>query len=151
MIVQREAVFEALFQQLSTANNFLTKERGFRHWDDVEPGECPALFLVEGDEEWPERDWHRPAILSWEAAAVIYLCGSGGVGPDLQLASQLNSYIDTVQSALGPIVPFRQQQTLGVDGVAMTRIEGKIVKNPGYQTGKAIAVIPIRIHVAERY
>jgi hypothetical protein len=149
-VVSRESIFDSLFDRVKASANFRTAARGFRHWDDVPAGERPALFLVEGDEEWPDRDWHKPAVLAFEAAVLIY-AATGATPPDPQLATILNNLVDSVQASLAPPTPFRQPQTLGIDGVVMARIQGKIIKNPGYADGNAVAVIPIKITVAERY
>ena len=44
-MVNREKIYDALFEKLKQVEGIVTLSRRLRHWDEVEAYEQPALFL----------------------------------------------------------------------------------------------------------
>lgn len=146
----REAVAEGLMVLFNSAFPFFKViERGYRPPERVAPPEQPYLGLVEGDESYPGSPvLNRPRFIDMEFMAVIY-CTSGVTPPDPALAKQLNGLIDILEIAIAYPDRFRIPQNLGIPGVLGTRVQGTIIKDPGYLNGKAKALIPIYVRVSE--
>lgn len=59
--IDREAIYEALFQAVTGCPGLVTVGRRLRHWSDVTPAEQPALFLVQR-RELPNTIPGRPTL-----------------------------------------------------------------------------------------
>lgn len=144
----REAIFAALFAKLSAVPGVVTASRELRHWNDVSPGEQPALFLAQGDQAAavPGRPaggatWVGPTQWTLAAEVTLYVhkdtCGAP------ILATAFNTLLDAVEAALAPD-PGQMEQTLG-GLVVSCRVAGVIETDGGVLGGQAVAVIPLEL------
>ncbi len=141
--MQREAIFAALFDRLKGAAPWKTADRHRQHWSQVP--DQPALFVIEGDEETPEGQFNRPRLI--KIGAEIWIYSQHPNPPSVSL--ELNDLIDAVRLALLPAEPFRQPQTLGLEGVVHCGIEGRALIYPGDLGSQGFAMIPVVVRVAE--
>jgi hypothetical protein len=123
---------------------FQTTGRRLKFWEEVTAQ--PAMFLVDGDEEWPQRPPTKPAIITLEAEIWVY--SNAGQDPDTVPSVALNTMIEAIDAQLQP-GRFSLPQTLGVLEVVWVGIEGRILKTPGHIGGQAIAVIPVKLVFAQ--
>lgn len=128
----------------SLTQGFQTIGRRLKFWSDVK--EQPAMFLVDGDEEWPHHAPNKPALFSLEAE--IWLYSNAGENPDVVPAIALNTMIEAIDAQLQPS-RFSLPQDLGVVEVLWVGIEGRITKSPGHIGGQAIATVPVKIVIAQ--
>lgn len=128
---------------------FRTTGRRLKHWTEV--AAQPALFIDDGDEEWPERPGGIPATPLLDAEIWVY--SDAGKNPDSVPASVLNALLGAIETALAPTIVFdgvnRQNvQTLG-GLVEHCWIEGTLDKVSGHADGQAVAIVPIRMLVPQ--
>lgn len=134
---------------IQLAQGFLTTGRRLLHWSQI--AAQPALFIDDGDEEWPARSGGIPAKPILEAEIWIY--SNGGKNPDATSATQMNALLSAVETALAPSIVFngidRQNvQTLG-GAVEHCWIEGRMIKASGHLDGQSIAIVPVHMLVPE--
>ena len=141
-MIQREAIYAALFAQLASAAPFVTASRRLRHWNEVTPTELPALFLRQKSETAEMPVLGAPPVWTLVVEAHLYAhCSDPYASP----ASVLNPLIDAVEAALAPAVAIGVQN-LGLPvTVQHTSIAGKIAIDEGAIRDQAVAVIPIEI------
>lgn len=116
----------------------------------------PALFLVEGDEEYPalggstQRQSNVPAIITLEAFLWVY---ARVTDPDALPSAVLNALLDGIDKALLPpaTAPNGVWQNLGLSGVLSVRVEGRPIRDGGHFDGQAGARVPIAIRVAQGF
>lgn len=111
--------------------------------------DMPALYLVELNELHPFRGSAAPVLVELNAEAWIYT--KIGAEENAIPAAMLNTLIDGIERALYPPPdhPGGRRQNLGLHGVQYCRIEGEVQKDPGHNAQLAMAVIPIKIAVAQ--
>ena len=142
--VTREAIMQALFALVSGAYDFATASRRLKLWDDVAPGDMPALFQFEGaqDDSLYEGDLLLRRTL--KARLFIYIDAKD---ESIVGASEINAILDALDSALAPS-SFADQvanrQTLG-GLVSSARIVGPVLKDPGDLDGIGLIVVPVVI------
>ncbi|MCL4504114.1 MAG: hypothetical protein M1438_20005 [Deltaproteobacteria bacterium] len=141
-MINREAIFQALFNLVKDLPLFVTTSRRGKPAKDVPAEEQPALFQEEGAGETIE--YQAPGL-----PPKIYLYADLGFYariPDDQTTAPgtvLNPLIDAICAALEPD-PAEEEQTLG-GRVVYCRIDGKILKNEGLLDGQASVVFPVKI------
>lgn len=122
---------------------------GRRLRDTAAEQDMPALYLVELNELHAYRGAAAPLLVELNAEAWIYT--SVGADENAIPAAMLNTLIDGIERALYPAKdhPGGRRQNLGLAGVQYCRIEGEVQKDPGHSAAIAMAVIPIKIAVAQ--
>jgi hypothetical protein len=135
--MDREAVMTALFDLVVTAAGFHTTGRDLLHWSQV--ADQPAVFVVDAEEQFPERSYNMPRADTM--AAEIWIYTKGTERADSSRPKALNALLDAVETVLAPS-PITNTQTLG-DVVEHCWIEGRLDKAPGHTDGQAVAVIPV--------
>jgi hypothetical protein len=145
--VTREQVAAAVFALVDTAVGAVvglkTSSRRFRIWTQVDPAQMPALFQLQGAEEYertagkliglpPKRTMH------FEIWLYVVDAQEDTVTP----SQQLNAMIDAVEAAFAPDAT-TGAMTLG--GLAVSaRIDGHLDYGENLTgDGKSIAVIPV--------
>lgn len=140
--MNREQIYQALFDKVSALSNFQTKSRTFRHFSDVDSGEQPALFQVQVREE-PSTQTGQPT--KWLLHVELYLYVHAGESSDNPPSSQLNPILDGITNLFSPD-PVSAKQTLG-GLVHYVRVSGAIETDEGLLGPQGIAIIPIEISV----
>lgn len=107
--------------------------------------DMPSLYLIDANEVHPGRQSGGSTLIELGYEAWIYT--KAGAEENAIPAQALNVLIDAIERAIYP-VPTRFRQTLGVNGVHYTRIEGELQKDPGHSAQLAMAMVPIRVAVA---
>ena len=144
-MINREAIYQALFDLVKDLPGFKTTSRRGRLAQDVAPEEQPALFLEEGPGETVQ---YQADGLPPEHVFYVDLGFYARLDEDKSLApgSILNPLIDAIEAALAPD-PDEEEQTLG-GLVTYCRISGKIEKNEGLLDGQASVLVPVEIFKA---
>jgi hypothetical protein len=132
--------------QITIRQGALQIGRRLKLWTDVQ--KQPAIFLTEGNEDYPARPSSAPARVQFTAFVWVYYKTSD---KDAVPAKVLNALVDGIETALLPPAdsPTGVWQNLGLHSVIHTRIEGQVLKDPGHLDGQAIARVPLVIQVAQ--
>lgn len=141
--MNREQIYAALFNLVSTCYPFTTASRRLRHWSDVNASEQPAIFQVQKTENVQQSRGRDPKH-TMDAELYIY-----AQAPDdlTSPATVLNPLLDAIEAALAPTgqdLVTANAQTLG-GLVSHCWISGKIQTDEGVLGGQAVAIIPIEI------
>lgn len=143
-LITRETVMQALFSLVADAYPFATVSRRLKLWNDVAPGDMPALFQFESgqDDALYEEDLLLRRTL--KARLFIYVDAKDET---IIGASAINAILDALDAAFAPS-SFADQlinrQTLG-GLVSSARIQGPVLKDPGDLDGVGLIVVPISI------
>lgn len=111
----------------------------------------PALYLIDGDEDWPgvtgalSRRSTEPALITLRPFLLVYVKSAD---PNFLPVSILNSLLDVLETRLVP-GPNSVWENLGLKGVVHGRIEGQLEKEGGFQDGQAGAKVPLAIQVVQ--
>ncbi len=144
-MIQREAIYSALWALVSGAAQFALTDRRLRHWTDVSPPEMPALFMAEKGNTALIKVLGAPTEWTLHADLYIYVHSSN---PRAAPSIILNPLIDAVEVALAPALGAggRMVQTLGLPGMVQhAYIMGKIDTDEGVLGDLAVAIIPVEI------
>lgn len=139
--MNREAIYKALFEKVSSIDGLVTTSRKLLHWDKVPKEEMPALFQIQINET-PMQSKGMPT--AWEMSAELYLYVYDETGTP---ATLLNEYLDKIETALKPNANGFQE--LG-GLVSHCWIGGAIETDEGLLGDKSVAIIPISIKVANQ-
>ena len=94
--MNREVIFQALFDKVKVIDGLKTTSRKLLHWNDVDVKEMPALFQIQKSQV-PTQQKGFPT--KWELDADLYLyCFDEDGTP----STQMNEYIDKIEEALKP-------------------------------------------------
>jgi hypothetical protein len=140
--VNREAIYQALFDRVKNLSGLVTASRTLRHWDDVPLVEQPALF----QEQVPEarkRQRGLPPVLTLAADLALYV--KPGEGFNAAPSQQLNPLLDALDAALAP-EPAKETQTLG--GLVEDCWIASIDIYEGVAVGQTVAIVRVQILVA---
>jgi hypothetical protein len=138
--MNREAIYSALFDLVTTATAITTTSRTLRHWGDVEANQMPALFLAQGNQvAMPVRG--IPTRWELDATLWLYVTKAGGLSAGEVMNPLLDAIADTLD--LTAVAP----QTLG-GLVHYARIEGTIETSEGSLGDLEVAKIPIKMLTA---
>lgn len=92
--MNREAITEALYQRFAEMEGLRSTGRKPKTFDQISPGECPALFLGVGSSASTGNPGPRAR---WRLEFIVYLyCHDGSAaGP----SSQINDYLGRIDAA----------------------------------------------------
>lgn len=140
--MNREAIYQALFDKLAAVPGLKTKSRKLRHWTDVPAAEQPALFQAQGSQSAVTTSG---TATRWtlNADIYVYVKTMGAASP----ATQLNNMLDAIETALAPDNPIKNTNTLG-GLVVHCRIDGTVETDEGNLGDQAVAIIPVVIFLA---
>lgn len=141
-MINREAIYQALFNLVKDLPGFVTVSRRARLVKDVAAEEQPALFLEEGPGETVQNQGQGLPLKHFLHVDLGFYARLPD-DRDLAPGSILNPLIDAIEAALEPAA-CDENQTLG-GLVAYCRVNGKILKNEGLLDGQASVVIPVEI------
>jgi len=141
LLTGRDAVYQALFDWVSSSPVWKTKDRKLKLWGDVPKSERPAIFQQETDEDVVGGSGGSPSLTTLKPRLLIYTNAESADVP----ASLLNKLCDIVTATLSPN-PITGMQNLG--GMCQHAwITGTIIKDPGDLDGDGLAMIPISVTV----
>lgn len=141
-MIDREAIYSALWDVASGAWSFASANRRLRHWSDVAPIEQPSLFMSEKGGHAAVRALGAPIV--WTLYADFYIYVHAG-DPYAAPAMILNPLLDSLESALAP-APATGIQNLGLPQLVQhAYIAGKIETDEGVLGDQAIAIVPVEI------
>lgn len=140
----REDIMTALLARLAGAWPFAMTGRRNRSPETFTAANSPALILVEHMERYEVESPSLPPKRALDVLALVYC----DIGQDENAipATVLNNILDGFDAALAPDSHGHGRCTLG-GRVHSCRIDGEIERSSGDMTGKAMAVVPIRIHI----
>lgn len=140
--MNREAIYQALFDKVVSAASFTTTSRRLEHWDEVSPGAQPALYQTQkGETQKPRKGF--PALVTLHAELWVY-ANSGG-DSDAVPAVLMNPLMDAIEAALAPD-PVTGFQTLG-GTVSHCWIEGDVTTDEGLLGPQSVCIVPVHILV----
>jgi hypothetical protein len=139
-MIDREAIYQALFDRVKSLPGLITVSRRPRLAKDVTPDEQPALF----QEELPETIKYQSQGLPPKYFLRVDLIFYARL-PDRNTipGAVLNPFLDALAAAL-EAEPGEEEQTLGGQ-VEYCRIEGQIDKINGILDDQAAAIVPVEI------
>ncbi len=143
-MIDREAIYSALWNLVSKAANFATADRRLRHWSDVSSAEQPALFMSQKRNVGTTHQGavNTPIVWTLEADFYIYVHSSD---PYIAPAILLNPLIDAVELALAPD-PWTGTQNLGMPQIVQwVRLNGNIETAEGVLGDQELAIIPVEV------
>jgi hypothetical protein len=141
-MIEREAIYRALWALGADAAQFVTASRRMRHWNEVAPAEQPALFLAEKGGQAAVKALGAPAVWTLHADFYLYVHSSD---PYAAPAALLNPLIDALEQALAPS-PVTGIQTLGLPQMVQhAYIAGKVETDEGVLGDQAVAIVPVEI------
>ena len=141
-MASREQALTALLAVVASTAAFKLTSRRDRAPESIGPAESPALFLVETGEEYRRPAINLPPIRTLRVDAIFY----NDVGSSLNAVplTLINAALDALDVALQPDNRMTGLFTLG-GLVNSVTIDGEIQKATGAKTGKAAAIVPLRI------
>ena len=141
-MIDREAIYSALWGLAGGAADFAAANRRLRHWTDVSPAEQPALFMSEKGGHAAQKRPGTPTQWTLYADFFVYVHSSD---PYAAPTTLLNPLIDALEAALAPS-PTTGLQQLGLPQMVQHAwIAGKVVTDEGVLGDQAVAVVPIEI------
>lgn len=138
-MMNREAIYQALYAKLAAVPGLKTKGRKLKHWTDVPASQQPALFQAQKN-ELAQRQQGLGTVWTLTVDVYLYTHTAGIALP----SAQLNGIVDAIEAALQPDNPVRNTNTLG-GLVQHCRIEGAIETDEGTLGDQAVCIIPIVI------
>lgn len=143
-MMNREAIYSALFAKVQSIQGLVTISRKLAHWSDVPPSQQPALFCVQGNQSAIPGDPARGLPTKWTLSVDVYVYArtDGGQVP----GTVMNPILDAIETALKPDNPMTRTQTLG-GLVEHCWIEGDVQTDEGALGDQAVSIVPVRILV----
>ena len=150
MSLDREAIYAALFTRLQNLTGIVTASRVWKHWDDVDVCEQPALYLAQGSERPIQQRGTPP---QWTLTPTIYLYVRATEGdPYAAPGTKLNALIKAIEGALerkaADVAPYGgpEEWSTTLGGLCShCKISGTIETDEGLLGNQSVAVIPIEI------
>jgi hypothetical protein len=141
----REQVVSALYAILSKSSEFVTSGRRNTNPEGLDPSQTPAFFLVEDTDKWErtQAGYNNLAKREMKLYAIVYN-DVGSTNPSLVPNTAVNNALDAIEAALTPDDIVNGVFTIG-GLVQSCTIDGESQRSSGDTTGKALAVVPIRI------
>jgi hypothetical protein len=144
-VIDREAIYSALWEVASQSSRFATVSRRLRHWADVAPAEQPALFMTQRGQMAENRQNVfdiQPPIYTLEAQFYIYVHSED---PYTSPAILLNPLLDALEWSLRAD-PVSGVNDLGLpEMVHWVRINGRIETAEGVLGDQEVAIVPVEI------
>jgi len=146
MNIPREQIYSALFSALQSAllapaGPFNMVGRRLRDAAQLAPPDRPALYQVQKSEQAETGINGAPAL--WTAVVNLVIYTSGDSDPNAVPSTELNSLLDSVESALKSITPGLAQSLGG--RVSHCRIQGKIQIIENVYGATAMATVPVEV------
>ena len=141
-MIEREAIYSALWTLGSGAWSFATANRRLRHWSDVPPVEQPALFMSQKGAHASMKALGAPIVWTLYADFYVYAHSSD---PYAAPAIILNPLLDALEQALSPSMATGIQNLGLPEMVQHAYIAGKIETDEGVLGDQAIAIVPVEI------
>ena len=146
----RESIYAALFAKFSalTAGGtplFKTAERKLRHWNDVQPEECPYLGQIQVSET-PAQQKGLPPKWQLNVSLYVYVNTAAQLDSAVTPGQLLNPLLDGIEAALVPDDADGTSCTLG-GLVSHCRIDGTIETAEGLLGNTEVAIVPLQILV----
>jgi hypothetical protein len=143
-MASREQIISTLFQAIVAAGSFVTTGRRLVNPEQLGPELSPAFFLIAHEDGYDRsKSFDLLPIRDIQLQAFLY----NDVGPTNYSAipeSPINDALDMLDTLFKPDNVATGAYTLG--GLVTTcMIDGTILRASGDVTGKALAVVPIRI------
>jgi hypothetical protein len=149
MALDREAIYAALFARLEALPGFVTVSRRWKHWDDVDRTQQPALFLTQGNETPTQERGMPPA---WRLLPTIYIYARHDADPQAIPGQTMNALIRAVEGALerqpNEVEPFGGPEEWGttLGGLCShCRISGTVETDEGLMGDQAVTIIPLEV------
>lgn len=137
----REEIYQTLFDMVAndprTLGYFVTTGRLTKHFDDVPPEACPALYLLQVGENWIRNGKGIPPRRTLDAKFLIYT-----IGDDLQ-STIINNVLDVIDDVMTATNPSGAVTLGGL--VEHVYVDGRIIIDEGLLQRKSITVIPVQI------
>lgn len=144
MTVAREVVSNALFALIVGKVSFKSQSRRLRAPESIDPAHQPAFFLVEHLESFDRKSPALPAKRIWYYYAIVNF--DAGDDENAVPVTPVNNILDQIEAALAP--DDRSTNCCRLGGlVESVVIEGDVIKASGDVTGKAEAMVPIKVVV----
>lgn len=140
--MNREAVYQALFDHLRTIPGFKVTSRRPRLWTEVDKADQPAFFLASGDQDPRNSPDGEPTSWRLGAEAILY---AHSADPDLPPSALLNPLLDALEARLKSPIPGRVQTLGGL--VERVWISGPIETSGDRMGDQGIASVPLEILV----
>lgn len=137
-MMDREAIYTALFALVSTTTGIKTASRRLKVWTEVPQGEQPALFMTQIGESAETLTNQRTR---WFMRVELYLYATTK-DTSQSPASVLNPIIDAIVNKIQPLN--QEKQTLG-GLVEYCRIAGQLQTDEGVLGDQAVVIIPIEM------
>jgi hypothetical protein len=138
-MIDREAIYLALFTLVAGASGLKTTSRKLKHWDDVPAPNQPALFQTQGNET-AVAGYRQPT--KWTLRAKLYVYAHQN-SLDVLPAIALNQLLNAIELKLAPDLATGEQTLGGL--VSHCRIVGEVETDEGVLGDQAVAIIPIEI------
>ncbi len=143
MSTTREQAVSALFKVLQSSSEFVTSGRRNTNPEGLDSTASPALFLVEDTDHWNRTDgYNQLAKREMKLFAIVY--NDVGTNDSAVPNTFVNNALDAIEVAMVPDDVVNGTFTLG-GLVQSCTIDGESQRSSGDTTGKALAVVPIRI------
>ena len=139
----REQIANALFALLAGSSEFVTSGRRNTNPEGLGPTQTPALFLVERDDDWDRgAGFNQFAKRTMRFWAIVY---SDVATDDSAVPNTIiNNILDAIDLAMQPDDVVEGTLTLGRLVQSVT-LDGATQRSSGDTTGKALAIVPIRV------
>lgn len=139
----REQIVQALFVLLQSSGYFVSAGRRNRDPEGLDPLVTPALFLLEDTDKWDRgQGYNQFAKREMKLYAIVY--SDVGADDSAVPSTIINGALDAIEAKLQPDDVVNGTLTLG-GLVQSVTIDGESQRSSGDTTGKALAVVPIRI------
>jgi hypothetical protein len=144
----REPIYAALFAYFAALTSggsplFRTATRSPKHWDSVDPENCPALLMRQRNEIAEHRKF-LPTKWTMNLELLIYVHTGQSIDPTIIAAQVLNPLLDAVEASF--IVDDIQTNSVTLGGlVNYAAINGATDIYLGSLGNDAVAVVPVRV------
>lgn len=140
--MNREIMYDTLFQKWQGLAGVVTTSRILKHWADVPPGNQPAVFQAQAQETAITGGRGEPTKWECRLKLYVYVRTDGVVAP----GTKLNPILDGITNLVNKKHPITGLNDLGgVPGVEWARIDGTIETDEGTLGQQAVAIIPVLI------
>jgi hypothetical protein len=140
-MINRETIWQGVFAFLQNLAPFLETGRTVKHWDNCD--NFPALFMEQGAETVTKTGRGLPQSYTMTADIYLYVRNESNGTP----APQVNALLDAVDAALKPTTPDGRVTLGGL--VHDAWIEGQIARDEGVLGQIGVAVVPLKILLAQ--
>jgi hypothetical protein len=146
MIFPREQIYSAIFATLQAslitpAGPFKTVSRRWQDPSQLAPADRPAIYQVQKDEVASTSVNGLP--INWKLGLDLVIYTTGDTAPVSIPSVELNSLLDSVESAIRSVLAGLPQTLSGK--VSHCRLAGKIEVVENVQGGMALAVVPVEV------